>query len=336
MEALRIYDCSNHMGWFWGGEVNLTQSLNELDGSFSLVDVLPELGLRLGGKAFSVEAALLGGVGQSLLSNRAVSSDGLQSWDNLTNKWGLTCGAKLGVKVRASEKVSVTIGVQYVNSMINDDEFSVPEGWSKEPSRNLFKDKLSLNLSVNIVLDNTKKLRHVSGDNCWHVSPYAVYSLTDHEGMGAGLEIFQTKRLNYHWMREAGFGAEQTFGQTKANRVFGKFGFEWLPKGSSSPFIWTAGIKAGLGQFNQTASGATSDESFATHSETLSLGVYANLYAGMKIHVGRVCFNAGVEGGPRTTFGSSFHALNESDYAGSTAKTFGFNGRVTAGVSFAF
>lgn len=337
LEARRVYTPSKNFGWYWGGNVSVVQSLkNDELSSSSVAEILPEIGISFGNEKVAFEVAALAGMGQSLLVNRAVSPDGLQFHENTTNQWGFTHGAKAALNVQLSERVSLGAWVRYTSSTAAGDNYEQPEGWTKEPAKTHFGDKLSFGVNVGIRLGQLSKPRHVSGDNCWHVAPYALYSMTDNEGLGAGVEIYQTKRLSYHAMREAGFGAEQTFGQTKANRVFGKFGFEWLPKGSSSPFVWNLGIKAGLGQFAQTASGSTSDGDFVTNDETMALGVYANLYAGMKIHVGRVCFNAGVEGGPRTTFGQSFTALNASDYSGSTAKTFGFNARATVGVSIAF
>ena len=338
LEARRVYTPTQNFGWFIGGNVSLVQSLKdeELADSYSFAEILPEIGIQLGNESFSVEVAALAGMGQSLCANKSTSPDGLQYHENFTNKWGFSYGAKAGLNVQLSERVSLGLWARYTTSTAGGDNYEQPEGWSKEPAKTHFGDKISFGVNVGIRLGQLSKMRHVSGDNCWHVSPYAVYSITDNEGFGAGMELFHTKRLNYHWMRAAGFGAEQTFGQTKANRVFAKFGFEWLPKGSSSPFILNGGIKTGVGQFNQTASGATSDKSFVTNDNVMSLGVYGNLYAGMKIHVGRVCFNAGVEGGVRTTFGSGFTALNQSDYAGTTGKTFGFNARATAGISIAF
>ncbi len=328
LSASRVYTPGKNFAWNVGGQVSADYSSDY----GAMVNIFGKIGVRFGNKvSFGVDA--LAGAGQ--MSFYDSSTNGKATSKYFNTMWRPAVGAQASLNFQLSKVVGLSIFGRYTHYFNNEDNRSrtEPEGWIAEPTV-YHTGKWSLGATLAFTINSEKQ---VSGDHCWNGAIYSGYSFMGNEGVIAGVEAFHTKRTGAKWARVLGFGTEQTFGKESShNFVFGKFGYQVLPKGSNSPFIVEFGLKAGLGEYIKTEAGQTlENNNYSFTSSIQAPAAVGKAYASVNYHSGRHSLKLGVEGGYHTCFNTTYESQSV-EYGGSTSKLHGADLAVTFGYALAF
>jgi hypothetical protein len=296
------------------------------------------------GKSVGLELSGLVGAGQLSYEDISTNNAGSRAVYHNT-AWRPAAGGELELFVKASKRVKFSAyvrGLHYFNSS-SDRSYEEADGFSHEPTEyNLNKVAAGAKLTVSVggaTEKNNGKGRQVSGDNQWNATGFAGSSFGENQGFLLGAEFFHNHRFAANWQRTVGFGTQQTFGEggNSFNEVFGKLGLLWEPLGAKSPVLFNIGIKAGGGEYLKGEQAATETGSYAMNSRVQVPGLVGKAYAGISIPFGafrQLHFNAQVEAGGHTCFGTSFNG--DAQYQGSTSGKGGFDAAWSVGLQWSF
>lgn len=331
LQAARVYTPSKSFAWGWGGLVSSEYS----EDYGALADILGKVDIRLGSEKINLGIGILAGAGQMSFYDESTNGEDVARYYN--SQWRFKVGAQAAVNFQLSKRVALSVFGRYLYAFNGEDNrsYQEAEGWTAAPTE-YHTGKWSAGVSLSFTLGSEGT--QISGDNCWNGGVYTGYSFEGSEGVILGAEMFHTKRTGAKGARVLGFGAEQVVGDNSTNSVFGKAGYQILPRGAKSPVIFEFGVKAGLGEYAKSEAGKTESGSYSMNSKIQSLGVVGKGYVGVNFHFGRHNIKLAGEAGYHTCFDTSFNGYGEASnsYNGNTSRLHGMDAAVTVGYSLAF
>lgn len=320
LQFSRVYTLSNLFAWRWGA----LASAEYADNYGSLADVMGLFGVRFG-KSVYIGVDALAGAGQMSFYDESYKNNDVHRYFN--SQWRAKIGAQatLGVKISKNLALEVLARYLYAFNNENDRTYNEAEGWTKLPT-DYHNDKYSVGANLSWKINSEYQ---VSGDNCWMAGAYSGYSFTGNKGVIAGAEMYHFKRTGAKGGRVLGFGTEQVFGDESTNMLYGKAGYQILPKGADSPIAIELSVKGGLGEYVKSEEGS-SEKGFSMNSNIQTLAVAGKFCAGLNVNCGRVTFKVAGEFGGHAGFETDFVG---DTYTGSSSNLCGFDGAVTLGAA---
>lgn len=250
-------------------------------------------GVRLGGKAVSLDLDLQGGYGQFV--EKIEQKSNIDSACYKLSSWQPFVGAQARFNISLSKTMALSVYGGYRHAFFGNSEHALsPEGVWKTTAQKQEPDRWYAGLGLSFKLNGGQ----ISGDSCWTANIYGGYA---NQGAIAGIKAVHYNRTNATGGTIFGFGTEYSVKEEKAkNEVYALGGYRITPKGSTSPVVFDLYASAGIGQYDNAIKSSTTTTledgtpRYKMGSKTLDLGANGKLHAGVQFLSGSV--RLGVEG----------------------------------------